>query len=96
MAKTVSYFIPTGIALLVVIVLVAIVLGFVYPGSFELFTSQSVDSVPPVNSDSQPSFARPEGSNEVFAESDEPQRKPCDSNKPYGPEATPAPCFPAD
>ena len=96
MSKIASNFIPTGIALLVVIVLVAIVLGFVYPGSFELFTSQSADSVAPVNSDSQPSFARPEGSNEVFAESDEPQRKPCDPNQPYGPEASPAPCFPAD
>ena len=96
MPKSTSYFIPTGVALLVVIVLVAVVLGFVYPGSMEFFTSDSGDSVPPATANSQPAYSRPEGSNEVFAESDSAQTKPCDPNKPYSPEASPAPCFPAD
>lgn len=50
MANSMSYFIPTGIALLVVIVLVAIVLGFVYPGNFEMFVSDEEEHVPPANS----------------------------------------------
>lgn len=100
MAKTwnLSGFIPTGITLLVVIVVVAIVVGVMYPNSMEMFTGGSKAPVPSVSgiSSDQPRPARPEGSNEVFAESDEPQRKVCDPNKPYSPEASPAPCFPAD
>lgn len=91
-------FIPTGLTLLVVVVVVAIVLGFMYPSTLEMFTSK--DKAPEASvsgvSNDMPRPARPEGSNEVFAESDAPQRKVCDPNKPYSPEASPAPCFPAD
>lgn len=91
-----SRFIPVGLTLLVVIVVVAVALGFMYPSSLEMFSSKSPEPVMSGDSNDQPRPARPEGSNEVFAESDEPQRKVCDPNKPYSPEASPAPCFPAD
>lgn len=92
-------FIPTGITLLAVIVVVALVLGFMYPSSLELFTSKTSEPEPVKGgeeTESQPRPARAAGSNEVFAESDADQKKVCDPNEPYSPEASPAPCFPAD
>lgn len=99
MFKGISKFIPTGVALLVAVVLIAIGLSFYYTGGLEMFTdgadSSPEASVSGVEAD-QPRPARPEGSNEVFAESDEEQKKPCDPNMPVSPEASAAPCFPAD
>lgn len=98
MAKNWSSFIPTGLSLLVAVVVVAVVLGFMYPGSLEMFSNKNEEPSPSVSgvSGDEPRPARDAGSNEVFAESDEPQRKVCDPNEPYSPEASPAPCFPAD
>lgn len=99
MAKTwsLNQFIPTGVTLLVVVVVVAVIMGYMHLGGsgMEMFTASPEPSVSGVSSD-QPRPARPEGSNEVFAESDGAQTKVCDPNKPYSPEASPAPCFPAD
>ena len=95
-----SSFIPTGMTLLVALVVVAIVLGMMYSNQVsELFTSKDADVPAPADADMadcQPRPARSAGSNEVFSEPEMPQKKPCDPNKPYSPEGSPAPCFPAD